>query len=283
MTSTRTTLTCLSLASAFVLTALLAGCGAAQVVEVHRAALVQPPAPPMWSGRTRPTGLSAGNNTVVWNDAPQAAPQSDSGLYVSSVQFDGKLHFQLGPTGKVSLWVPFSYGLSEYAFAASPCLLPRPTTGVLSGGIGAAFSTQVSQRWYLGTSIETLVDYIPSRIRTVSGTTQLSEEQQMESTLVLRWSGVVGVDFDWIRLFGSVGLRNHPTNTRITHELSTVEHDPEIEFGPLYGLVGVGVEVDLGDHFSLLAQAYQPFPLYEHDLIYGPILGLTLDLHMGRS
>jgi hypothetical protein len=42
---------------------------------------------------------------------------------------------------------------------------------------------------------------------------------------------------------------------------------------------GIGVEVDLGENVSLLGQIYQPLPMSQHDLIYGPVLGLALDVH----
>ncbi len=259
-------------------------CTTLQTVKVHRAALVQPPAPPMWSGKTRPSGLSAGNSTVVWNDAPERAGESKSGLYVSSIQFDGNLHFSLGPTGNISLWLPFSYGLPDYAFAAAPCLTDKPADGMLAGGVGVAFSKSISSRWYIGTSIETQLALIPSQIATYSEQGQLlSQELDSEVVPVLRWSGALGVDFGWVRLFGSLGLRNHPTNTEVTTELAFRDHEGEVEVGPLYGLAGLGAEFDLGDHVSVQAQLFQPFPLWRDDLIYGPIVGVNFDLHAARQ
>lgn len=258
-------------------------CIAHNTVQVHRAALVQPPAPPMWSGKTKPTGVSLGNSTVVWNKAPEQAEASESGLFVASTQFDGNLHFQLGPTQKISFWIPFSYGFEEASFAAAPCLISRPDTGIFSAGLGAAFSTSLSERWYMGTSIETQFAMIPSHIRTYDDGRLVSDEEDQEIILVLRWSGVIGVDFDWVRIWGAVGLRNHPTNTKVQTEYAYSDHEGEVEMGPLYGMAGVGVEFDLGSYVSIMAQAYQPFPLYDHDLIYGPIVGLTLDLHSPKS
>ncbi len=258
----------------------LVGAGCA-TVEVHRAALVQPPAPPMWSGKTRPTGFALGNSTVVWNNAPEQAEGSESGLYVSSTQFDGNLHFSLGPTGRISLWLPVSYGPSYGSFAAAPCLVERPDYGVFSAGIGIGFSKHVSQRWYMGTSIETQLAFIPSHIKTYQDGLLIDDDQDIDVMPVLRWSGALGIDFGWVRLFGALALRNHPTNVRVSIETYGYQ-EGKVRFGPIYGLAGLGAEFDLGGHVSILAQAYQPFPLYEHDLIYGPIVGLTIDFHASR-
>ena len=263
------------------MTIALIGAGCA-TVEVHRAALVQPPGPPMWSGKTRPFGFALGNSTVVWNNAPKQAEGSVSGLYVSSTQFDGNLHISLGPTGRISLWLPISYGLSQKSFAAAPCLIDRPDTGVLSGGIGIGFTKQVSERWYFGTSIETLLAFIPTHTMTYQDGHLIDEDEEIDTVPVLRWSGALGIDFGWVRLFGALALRNHPTNVRVS--IGTyIDREDNVRFGPLYGLAGLGAEFDIGGHVSILAQAFQPFPLYEHDLVYGPIVGLSIDLHAPRS
>ncbi len=258
-------------------------------VVVHRAALVQPPTLPMWSGRTKPTGFSAGNSTMLWNNAPKNSTDSDSGLYVSSTQFDGTFHIQLGPTQKISLWLPMSYGLTEKSFAAAPCMVSRPISGTMSGGIGIGFTSEISRLWYIGTSIETMLALIPSHIKVYGddpysddNNTLIEEKEDYSLVPVLRWSGAIGVDFDWVRLFGSLGLRNHPTNTKITREVLGDNHG-DVRFGPIYALLGVGAEFNLGKRVSILAQLYQPLPLYDDDVIYGPMAGVTLDLHSDRS
>jgi hypothetical protein len=220
---------------------------------------------------------------VVWNLAPSQAAGSESGLYVASTQFDGTLHINLGPTGKISLWVPMSYGLPEKSFAAAPCLVERPDSGVFSMGVGIGFTRFFSKRWYMGTSIETMLAGIPTHIKTYTEDGLLLENKEdVDVVPVIRWSGAIGVDFGWVRLFGALALRNHPTNTRISTEVLG-DTNGDVRFGPLYGLAGTGAEFDLGGHVSIAAQIYQPFPLYDDDLIYGPIVGITLDLHADRG
>ncbi|MBN2494210.1 MAG: hypothetical protein JXR96_06445 [Deltaproteobacteria bacterium] len=273
---------------------LLAACGLAAacmpppVYEVHRAALVQPPSPPMWSGRTKPTGFTMGNSSVVWKDCPERSSGSESGLFVSGTQFDGNLHIDLGPSGTVSLWIPLSYGLEHGAFAAAPGLTERPDHGTLSGGVGVGLTFPLGDLFYLGTSIETQLALIPTRVvaHCVENCTYAQDSNKVDSELVpvLRWSLAGGVDFDFIRIFAGIGLRNHPSNVQISYDVTYCPEciDGEVEFGPIYGLAGLGVEVDVCDILTILAQIYQPFPLYQDDLIYGPIAGVAVDLHMAR-
>ncbi len=257
--------------------------------QIQRAALVSPPAPPMWSGKTRPSGFAMGNSTVVWKNPPEKSELSDSGLYVASTQFDGTIHIDLGPTGTVSLWIPMSYGFKEASFAAADCLVSRPDRGVFTGGIGVGASFPLSSMWYLGTSLETSLAFIPTHIEAhcvanCNFNDADVDKIETDAIPVIRWSLTGGLDLGFMRIFAGIGLRNHPTNTQLDYDWSYIAEDidAEVQFGPIYGTVGGGVEIDLGDVVSVLAQIYQPFPLYRDDLIYGPIAGITLDLHMGR-
>ena len=117
------------------------------VYEVHHAALVPAPAPPMWSGKTRHSGISLGNSSVLWSSGPEQAVEGDAGLYVASIQADGTIHLDLGPSGRLAVWVPFSYGSSAYAFDIKPCLIEKPQGGTLTGGVGAGpRQSSVTQR-----------------------------------------------------------------------------------------------------------------------------------------
>jgi hypothetical protein len=101
---------------------------------------------------------------------------------------------------------------------------------------------------------------------------------------VVRGSMMGGVHVGIVRLFAGVTLRNHPTNTQedtaMTDQPDATEGD--IEFGPLYATAGVGVAVAAGRYVDLMAQIFQPLPLYRHDIMYGPIAGVALDIHLPR-
>ena len=83
------------------------GCGPPPQYQVHRAALVSPPTPPMWAGDIQRIGFSLGNSTMVWKNPPEQAPESESGLYVASTQIDGNFHVGVGK--HVALWVNCSF------------------------------------------------------------------------------------------------------------------------------------------------------------------------------
>jgi hypothetical protein len=266
--------------------------------DVHHAALLQPPAPPMWSGKTRASGIALGNSSVLWSDKPELSENGSAGLYVASTQFDGTVHFDLGPSGKVSLWVPMSYGLSDYAFAVRPCLIDTPTGGAFTGGLGVALSSPLAGPWYGGLAFETLLAYIPASIRATCvencqyADTQAIDKDDWTVQATLRLTLATGLDFGWIRIYAGASLRNHHWN-QVSESIST--YSPEdigdtVEFGKPYLLVGGGLEVELGEHVSLLAQVYQPLALMRtvrsgqaDEIVYGLIGGLTLDLHFPRS
>jgi hypothetical protein len=218
----------------------------------------------MWSGKLRAFGLTMGNSTVVWKDPPRTALDSDSGLYVTGTQADTILHGRI--SRHVAVWLPFSYGFQQASFPAMPCLLPRPNEGVVTTGLGMAVSGHLSPRSVCLDNCEYQDPVTKKKDRDVVG--------------VVRATLLAGVDLDGWRIYGGVSVRNHPSNMRITYETSFIQNiEADIEFGPWYGMVGVGIQVDLGDYVSLGAQLYQPFPLYQHDLIYGPVLGVALDIH----
>ncbi len=272
------------------------GCVAAPkpVYDVHHAALVSPPSPPMWSGKTRDSGFALGNSSVIWADAPHQDADATAGLYVASTQFDGTVHIDLGPSGRLALWVPMSYGLSEYAFSAKECLIDKPSRGNFTGGLGVAFWGELTGPWYLGASLETQLSFVTARVRADCVTnceyahTLHMQKQELEVIPVIRAALVTGFDFDWIRFFFGMSIRNHPWNEESTtyEGFHPGEIDDTVTFGYAYFLFGTGAEVDLGDHVSLLAQVYKPLALKSDTgrerMDYGPILGVTLDLHFPR-
>ncbi|HOX45208.1 MAG TPA: hypothetical protein PK668_16555 [Myxococcota bacterium] len=267
------------------------GCGVPPVYRVERAALVPPPAPPLWSGRTQPIGFGAGNSSVVWKDPPRRDAGSRSGLYVSGIQFDGNLHFDLGPSGRLALWVPLSYGLSERAFAAAPCLVDTPSGGVTTAGVGVAYTQIFDEHWYLGMSLETMLFFVPSHVHTTCVANcdpflpAETDEEDTSVVPVLRLGLAGGVELWVFRIFAGFYLRNHPTNVQVTHTVTYVPsaEDGDVEFGPLYAVLGLGVEAEIGPYVSVLAQLFEPLPLYEHDVIYGPIVGALIDVHAPRD
>lgn len=273
----------------------LAGCALAPqpVYDVQHAALVQPPAPPMWSGMTRDTGFALGNSSVVWADKPELQSDGTAGLYVSSTQLDGTVHIDLGPSGHLSLWVPLSYGLSDYAFAVPPCNIGSPDGGTFSGGVGVAASGKLAGPWYLGAAFETLLAYIPAEIQATCvdncsyADRQLDRHGDWTIEATLRLTVVTGFDFDWIRFYAGASLRNHHWNVQreaiATHYPEDI--DNTVTFGRGYAALGGGLEVDIGDHVSLLAQVFQPVPFKldsRSNIDYGPIVGATIDIHFPR-
>ena len=267
------------------------------VYEVHHAALVPPPAPPMWSGKTRHSGISHGNSSVLWSSAPSQAVEGDAGLYVASIQADGTIHVDLGPSGQVAIWVPFSYGLPDYAFSIKPCLIDKPKGGTFTGGIGLAAWTPITGPWYIGFSLETLLTYIPTRIVATctenceNASTQFVDNDDWTVKPTLRFGLASGLDFDWVRIFVGFNIRNHHMNkegrTVATRTPDNIGNT--VEFGRTFVLLGGGVEVDLGRHVSLLAQVYKPFDTsnsrtagVSNTIHYGPIVGASLDVHFPR-
>ncbi len=263
----------------------LTGCA---TYVVQRAALVGPPTPPLWSGKNQPTGFTAGNSTVVWNSSPERSRSSDSGLYVSSTQMDGRINLSLNESSTISAWLPLSYGFSQGSFAAAPCLVERPSDGVLTLGLGFGVGSRLSDSWYFGIALEALLASIPSRILArcesfCSG--QLVEKEETDEIGILRGTLVFGADLGAVRLFGGFSVRNHPSNVRIRTEtvLSDSDIHADVESGPWYGVLGAGIEVDISRNFSCIAQVFQPFPLQDHDLVYGPILGVSVDVHLPQK
>jgi hypothetical protein len=91
-------------------------------------------------------------------------------------------------------------------------------------------------------------------------------------------------DFGSWRLFAGLSARNQPTNVGASEDTvpSTWEIDPEVDFGHLFMIAGGGVEVDLGRTVSLLFHAYEPFGFRDLDVVYAPVLGVMVDLHVAR-
>jgi len=263
----------------------LAACAPPPVYQVQRAALVQPPTPPLWAGRVRDSGLSLGDSTVLWHNRPRRAPDSLSGLYVARTQFEGLPHFRLGPN--LALWLPMAYGPASGALEAVPGLVRAPDRGALSGGIGLAGSTRLGERLSLGASFEGQLASVPSRmlatcIEHCEGAAPTITKQEGSLVPMMRASLLLSVDLGRVRLFAGVSARNQPTNQRrsqLVVEDGADDIDAAVEPGPLYVMPGAGLEVDLGGDVSLLAYAYQPLPADTPDLLYGPVAGLALEVH----
>jgi hypothetical protein len=237
-----------------------------------------------------PHGFTFGNSSVAWKDPPRRDPASDSGLYVSSIQLDGNLHFNLGPSGNLALWAPISYGLSDYAFAAAPCMRKPDAAGVFTGGVGVAYTQPLGERWHIGMSLETMLSFIPSHIHSTcvancEYAAQVTDHEDTDVMLILRTGFMAGVRLWVFRIFAGLYLRNHPSNTQVTHSITyaPTAADGDIEFGPLYVILGAGLEAEIGPFVSVLAQVFQPLPLYRHDLVYGPIIGAMIDIHGARD
>ena len=265
--------------------ATVSGCPPPSTYDIHRAALIQPPAPPVWSGRTDRSGITLGSSTVVWERPPKRHALSDSGLYVSRYQLDAIYHLHGGQ--HVELWLPASYGLLPGSFAAAPCLVPRPTHGTSSGGVGVGAALPLDGGMYLAGSLEVQLALVPSRVIAVClDNCWQGDRQQQETELVgvVRASTLAGWDAGSRRLWGGVAFRNHPTNVRLTRQV--VERgnldeamDAGVDSGPLFLLPGVGSEVDLSDHMSLRAQLYLPLAAEHPVLVYGAMLGVAIDVH----
>jgi hypothetical protein len=138
---------------------------------------------------------------------------------------------------------------------------------------------------YLGLSFEAMFSAIPSHIKaTPEGGGPTEEWEETEVVGMVRGGLVLGYDFGTWRLFGSLSGRNHPTNLGSSQQtvVSTSEIDPEVEFGRGYMIAGGGAEIDLGRSLSLLLHVYEPFGFKDVDVVYAPIVGVTVDLHVAR-
>ncbi|NOZ86699.1 MAG: hypothetical protein GXP49_10590 [Deltaproteobacteria bacterium] len=280
----------LIIASGFALGFLAQGCAVLTDATPHsylirRSALVNPPAPPLWSGRINAFGMTMGDSTVVWSRPPERAEGARSGLYVSRTKLDSTLHVRFGK--HVAVWIPFSYGPSAYSFNTAPCPAHRPSESYFeAGGIGFAASGHLSPHWYLGGSGEAQLAFVPARMEvTCLDCSYRSTDSARVVVFVGRLSLVAGYDFGSWRLFGGATVQNQPTNNKDTTVVSYIPPIPNssIGTGDTYAAFGGGVEVDMGSRFSLLAQVYQPFNLAgPEDLVYGPIAAIAFDLHAPR-
>lgn len=245
--------------------------------------MVPTPTPPMWSGRMAPHGIALGSEAVVWADPPKAE-NPDTGLYVPRVNFDTNFRIRLGENW--ALWVPMAFGLSEAAFATKNTTNPPPGGGVFTGGgLGVAASYFLAAGLYLGFSFEAMLSAVPSHIIATpegGGTPKVWDESSIVG--MVRGGFILGYDFGSWRLFAGLSGRNHPTNLASSSAdvYGTYEIDPEVDFGSLYLIAGAGAEVDLGRRVSLMLHVYEPFGFKEADVIYAPMIGVTVDFHVAR-
>jgi hypothetical protein len=268
-----------------VLPAVLGACTSA-TWQIQRAALVPTPTPPMWSGRMAPHGIALGSETVVWAKPPSVSPDAGVGLYVPRVNLDSNFRIRLGENW--ALWVPMAYGLSETAFDTLGTQIECPSGGVFTGGgLGVAASYFLTHGLYLGMSFEAMFSAIPSHIKAKTEHQSWDEAKEWEETELIgmvRGGLVLGYDFGSWRIFAGLSARNHPTNLGSSQQTVTwtSEIEPEVDFGHLFMIAGGGVEVDLGRTVSLMFHAYEPFGFRDLDIVYAPILGVMVDLHVAR-
>jgi hypothetical protein len=208
---------------------------------------------------------------------------------------DANLHIRLGDSTEgatAAIWLPASLGFSSGAFAAAPCLVKKPNESVFTFGLGIGLTIPLSRSWYMGFSMEGLLSSVPTHMvaycldcEETGNPTRTVDREESTNVGIMRIGLIAGWEFESGRLFGGMTIRNHPTNVSLDLErvYSTSEIDADVENGPMYGMAGLGVEFELVDSVSILVQAYQPFPLGQQDLIYGPILGVTMDIHPSRS
>jgi hypothetical protein len=265
---------------------LAAGCVPEPIYAVRRTAVVPHPAPPARSGQPldRALRLSGHHSTVLVAVEPAERPSANSGLYVSRHNAGAGASFRLGPSLDAGLRLERSLERGAMATGANA---EAPGGGATTGSINAMFASALDDGFRVAVGVE--LGVVVARVREEGRCIESCEPSA--PAYVVDKRGAAGVASaalipsyragDWV-WFASGTVRNHPTNTAEDREGAW--HDQtsdDLRGGPLYVLLGGGVEYRDPSGFTALAQVYQP--LSRSVVRYGPAVGLSIGLELGGT
>ena len=212
-------------------------------------------------GMRRVLGLlkEQGKQNVIWSHE-LGAPKEILQLYPELATARGDLNLAHPLVGE---WLNSNY---DEFFAAVPEMDGIVLTMT---EVNFAVAHRFDQQWSQAQCIKWLIETLHTACR------------RNGKVLIVRAFSAIVADY----LATKQALEQLPDDIEIMLKTDPFDWDPFLPINPAletYQASRITAEFDLGGHVSILAQAYQPFPLYEHDLIYGPIVGLTIDFHASR-
>lgn len=271
---------------------LVAGCRPPEpVYAVRRSALVPHPLAPPRSGRPLEgrVQFAVQNSTVIQPVAPREATGANAGLYVARDNLGGAVRTRL--SANLELSFQLEVALAAGAMPIAHDALPAPDNGnAYGGGLGMMYSIPMGREFHLGVAVDALRYLIPYHEEAVCiqncelGGPDSYQETGTHRVTVLSYSLLPTWHRNGLTLWGSVTQRNHPTNTeRESQTLSGNgrDDDDEVNFGPMYTIVGGGAELHLGG--GVRAYAVLFVPLTERPVVYGPVIGFGLSVTFGRG
>jgi len=260
------------------------GCGPQPKYAVRRSALVSHPAPPARSGAPlrKDFELRFNNSTVVVPVEPVETPGANAGLYVA------RHNFGLGTRFKVSDTFDFGFRAEASLLRGSMAIAKDrhtpPTGSSVAFGPTFHYSAPLGKRWYLGFALDLAIRVNPIRedgrcIHNCQRGSNSYTEEDEDAHLQTNFAVLPSYRFDRLVVFGGVSRRNHPTNEKngvVTGPRGGFDDDGELTSGPVYLMLGGGVEVDLGAGFKLMGQLFQP--VSTSIASYGPVFGLAISI-----
>ena len=149
------------------------------------------------------------------------------------------------------------------------------------------YAAPISERFYLGFAL-----YLALRFNPISedgrcvrncqrGGPNFYSEEDDHAHLQTNFAVLPSYRFDRVVVFGGVSRRNHPTNTKNGvvgryRNNNDWDSDDELSSGPVYVMLGGGVEVDVGGGVKLMGQLFQP--VSTSIARYGPVFGVAISI-----
>lgn len=275
-----------------VVPAFLLGCA---TTEVHRAAYVPLPQPPMRSGAPSEGNslLSVGamllsgqkpvesvqqitvdqDNYSITTGAANYVPRSQTNL---NWRYRITQNFDMGISGE---WGVATGKLKTY----KDDLNLEPKGNVVGIGLSMGYNFNINHQWSLALATEALTYSIPYARQSITNGLTSPVEYGNENVGVFSFSILPRINMGTTKLFGGVTFRNHPTAPKVEYYANELHYafDDNVDAGNFYTVITVGAEFLLAPELRLLVMVFQP--ITTDPVQYFPMLGVGLAWDMGAA
>lgn len=279
---------------AFVLWIFLFTWGCA-VTEVHRAAYVPLPQPPMRSGApsegrsllTAGAMLLSGQKPVesvqnvtidqetysITTGAANYVPRSQTNL---NWRYRLSKNFDLGISGE---WGVEKGKIKTYKDDVNL----EPKGNIVGIGLSMGYNFNIDRQWSLALAAEYLNFSVPYARQSITAGLSSPVEYGNENVGVFSFSLLPRVKTGSAVIFGGVTFRNHPTAPKVEYYANELHYafDNNVDAGNFYTIVTVGAEFKLAPELRLLVMAFQP--INTDPVTYYPMFGVALAWDMGAA
>ncbi len=265
------------------------------VTEVHRAAYVPLPQPPMRSGAPSEgrSLLSAGamllsGQKPVEGTQQVTIDQDTYSITTGAANYVPRSQTNLNWRYRVSR--NFDIGLSgEWGVSAGKLKTYKddvnlePKGNVVGIGLSMGYNFNIDREWSVALATEFLSYSVPYARQSITNGISSPVEYGNESVGVFSFSILPRLNLGNAKIFGGVTFRNHPTAPKVEIYANELHYafDNNVDAGNFYTILTVGAEFLLAPELRLLVMAFQP--ITTDPVQYYPMFGLGLAWDMGAA